>query len=221
MNVMTLEEKIEELDRQFGELIRKSPKTPEDMEEMERRRLALMNALLQQSKPLNDEVLEAGIRIKSVWDFVNTADKYPEAIPVLIKHLSRPYNHSIKEGIVRALAVKEAKGVANKTVLEEYRKLPKEDPEQPWIFHYRWAFGNTMNVIVTKDDLDELIEIVMDETNGESRTGFIEALAKIKSPKVIEVLHHLAKDKNQIVAERAKKMLNKKAKVQERKEKTG
>lgn len=214
---MTLEEKIEELEGQFGKLIRKSPKTPAEMEEMERVRLALMNALLQQSKPLNDEVLEAGIRIKSVWDFVNTADKYPEAIPVLIKHLSRPYNHSIKEGIVRALAVKGAKGIANKAVLGEYRKLPKEDPEQPWIFHYRWAFGNTMRVIVTKEDLEDLIEIVLDESNGDSRISFIEALAKIKSPKVIDVLHRLENDKSQLVAETAKKMLTRKAKAQERK----
>jgi len=76
-----------------------------------------------------------------------------------------------------------------------------------------------MSVIVTKDDLNDLIEIVLDKRNGESRTGFIDALAKIKSPKVIEVLHKLENDKNQIVAGRAKKILARKAKAQERKNK--
>lgn len=216
---MTLEEEIERLDKIFGDLVRKSPKNAADMEEMERMRILRMNALLQQGRPLADEVREVGIEIKSVWDFVNSDEKYPEAIPVLIKHLSRPYHRAIKEGIVRALAVKAAKGLANKAVIEEYQRLPREDLERPWIRDFRWAFGNTMSVIVTKDDLDELIKIVTDESNGESRTGFIEALAKIKSPKVIEVLHQLENDKNQIVADRAKKILAKKTKAAERKTK--
>ncbi len=208
---MNLNERIYELNTRFNELVGKSPKTPAEMEEKELVRAELEKALLKQSQPLHDDVLAVGIRIKSVWDFVNTADKYPEAIPVLVKHLTRPYHQRTRAGIVRALTVKEAKGIANKAILAEYRKAPKDD------FHFAWLFGNAMSVIVTKDDLDELIEIVKDEGNGESRTGFIEALAKIRSPRVIEVLHQLEKDKNRIVAERAMKMLARKAKSQERK----
>lgn len=210
---MTLEEEIRGLDLRWNELYEKRPNTPAEMEEKERIRAATIKLLRQQAQSLYDEVLETGIEITSVWDFVNTADKYPEAIPVLIKHLSCQYDHRTKEGIVRALAVKEAKRLANKAIIEEYHKARNED------HHYRWAFGNTMSVIVTKDDLDELIKIVTDESNGESRTGFIEALAKIKSPKVIEVLHQLENDKNQIVADRAKKILAKKTKAAERKTK--
>ena len=222
---MTDEEKnILELERRFVGLLQKRPRSPSEAEEMERYEEALIEALKRQAKDLFDEVLEAGIRIKSVWDFVNTADKYPEAIPVLVKHLNRSYHHRTKEGIVRALAVREAKGIANKAVMEEYHRLPKEDPEidpdEQWIYHYRWAFGNTMTVIVTKDDLEALIDIVTDESNGQSRSGFIEALAKLKSPKVIEVLHQLEKDKNQVVAELAKKILARNARANERKTKS-
>lgn len=210
---MTLDEEIRDLWFRWNELYDKRPKTPDDILEKNRIGELLDEAYKRHEKPLIDEVLKAGIRIKSVWDFVNTADRYAEAIPILIKHLSCPYDRRTKEGIVRALAVKEAKGLANKEIIEEYHKAPNED------HHFRWAFGNTMSVIVTKDDLDELIEIVTDESNGESRTGFIEALAKIKSPKVIEVLHQLENDKNQIVADRAKKILAKKTKAAERKTK--
>lgn len=207
------DKKLLELEQQFVEFVRKRFKSPAEMDEMERRRVLLMNALLQQSKPLHDDVLAVGIRIKSVSDFVNTADKYPEAIPVLTKHLKKPYHPNIKEGIVRALAVKEAKGIANKAIMDEYHKAPKKREG------FKWVFGNTMSVIVTRDDLDELLKIVLDEGNGDSRTGFIEALAKLKSPKVIEALHQLENDKSQIVAERAKKILARKAKAQERKTK--
>lgn len=211
---MRLEEKINDLGRKLGDLVRKPVKSPSEVEEMLRIREAFGKALQQQAAPLFDELAMVGIKIKSVWDLVNTSEPYPNAIPILVKHLSRSYHNRNKEGIVRALAMKDAKGIANKAVFEEYRKLPKESPEEPWIFHYRWAFGNTMRIIVTKDDLDDLIEIVTDESNGESRTGFIEALAKLKSPKVIDVLHKLEHDSNQIVAKRAKKMLVRKAKSQ-------
>lgn len=195
---MNLEE-LEKLWHRWGEFVRRRFKSPAEMKEKERIGDLLDKAFRQHEKPLIDEVLETGIRVESVWNFVNTADKYPRAIPILIKHLSRPYHHRVKEGIVRALAVKEAKGIANKAIITEYLKAPKDD------FHYRWTFGNTMRVIVTEDDLDELIEIVLDESNGDSRDMFVRALAKLKSPKVREVLNELANDRSEMVATEAKK----------------
>jgi HEAT repeat protein len=100
--------------------------------------------------------------------------------------------------------VKEAKGIANRAIIDEYHKTPKED------HHFRWAFGNTMRVIVTQDDLNSLIEIVLDEANGDSRDMFVRALAKLKSPRVRETLEHLINDKSKIVADEAKKALKRK-----------
>lgn len=216
---MTLEEEIQELDGKFSELIRKSPKTPSEMEEMERIRQALEAALRQHEKPLMDDLANVGIHAE-VWDLVNTSASYPEAILILIKHLSWPYHRDIKEGIVRALAVKEAKGIANKAIMDEYLRTPKEDSDHPWIYHFKWAFGNTMTVIVTENDLDDLIRIVLDESNGTSRDGFVEALAKLKSPKVMEVLSQLVNDKSKLVAQAAQKALDKKTRALERKAKS-
>jgi len=64
---MTLEERIYELDRRFGELIQKSPKTPAEMQEKERIRDALEGALRQEVKPLTDEMSQVGINA-DVWD---------------------------------------------------------------------------------------------------------------------------------------------------------
>ncbi len=110
----------------------------------------------------------------------------------------------IKEGIVRALAVKEAQGIANIAIMEEYHNAPKED------HHFRWAFGNTMRVIVTEADLDELIQIVLDKTNGDSRDMFVRALAKLKSPRVRETLEQLVNDRSEVVANEARKALKRK-----------
>ncbi len=204
---MTLEDEITRLHERFVTLVRKIPRLPSETEQMEKLIPVLEVLLNQQAQSLFDELAQVGIRIKSEWDLVNTSVSYPEAIPILTKHLSRPYHRRTREGIVRALAVKEAKGIANKAVMEEYLKLPKESPDQPWIFHYRWAFGNTMRIIVTKDDLDDLIEIVLDESNGDSRNMFVRALAKLKSPRVQETLERLTGDKCKTVAEEAQKAL--------------
>jgi hypothetical protein len=59
--------------------------------------------------PLVEELRAAGFQVESAWDFVNTSAPYPEALPILLRHLQRPYPGQIREGIARALGVQEAK----------------------------------------------------------------------------------------------------------------
>jgi hypothetical protein len=60
--------------------------------------------------PLVEELREAGYAVQSAWDLVNTATPYSKALPILLRHLPRPYPGPVREGIARALAVPEAKG---------------------------------------------------------------------------------------------------------------
>lgn len=188
---------ISKLDKRFRELVQKPNKSQEEIEEKERVRLKLESALDKDEKPLINELQEVGVKVSSAWDLVNTTKSYKKAIPVLIKHLSKPYYSKNKEGIVRALAVKEAIGTACKAVINEYHNIPKED-------HFlRWAFGNTMTVIITEDYIDDVIDIVLDETNGDSRQMFVSALGKLKSPKAKEVLKQLLNDKSEVIRKEA------------------
>ena len=59
----------------------------------------------EQSRKEQAKLWDAGFHVESVWDFVNTADKYPAAIPILLRHVNLPYSKRIKEGIIRALTV--------------------------------------------------------------------------------------------------------------------
>lgn len=210
---MKLKDKIDELNNRFNALVEKSPKTAPEMQEKEEVRIALEEALRIEAKPLTDDLLRAGIDA-DIWDLVNTDETYAEAVPVLVRHLSESYHQRTKAGIVRALAVKEARGIANKAIMNEYHKAPKND------YHFSWLFGNTMSAIVTKDDLDELIDIVLDETNGDSRDSFVLALGKLKSPRVQEVLNQLVNDSSPLVSQDAQKALKRISKEQERKTKT-
>jgi len=52
-------------------------------------------------EPLVRDLRTAGYEVESVWDLNSTA-AYPEALPVLLEHLARPYPAVVREGIARA-----------------------------------------------------------------------------------------------------------------------
>lgn len=55
--------------------------------------------------PLVADLHAVGYPVSSVWDLVNIHDDYPEALPVLVAHLTKPYPSVIRDGIARALVV--------------------------------------------------------------------------------------------------------------------
>src|SRR5262245_58972797 len=57
-------------------------------------------------QPIVADLRGAGLHVESVWDLVNTAEPYPDALPVLMEHLERGgYPDRVMEGLGRALAV--------------------------------------------------------------------------------------------------------------------
>ena len=63
------------------------------------------------------EIRDAGYDIDSVWDLVNNTPhpvlerrflgEYPDAYPILVRHLSVPHRKETREGLIRALTVKD------------------------------------------------------------------------------------------------------------------
>ena len=130
------------------------------------------------SEKVNNSLLEVGIEVDSVYDLVNTSMSYPEAIHPLIEHLKNIQDVNIKEGIIRALTVKEAKGIANNPLFEEYNKTNEIANSG-----IRWVIGNAFTVIIGAEDVDRILKIVSNKDNGMSRQMFVMALSKIKSRK--------------------------------------
>jgi hypothetical protein len=58
--------------------------------------------------PLAEDLRAVGLSASSAWDLVNSKEPYSQAVPVLLKHLQRPYSDRIREGIARALAIPQA-----------------------------------------------------------------------------------------------------------------
>lgn len=158
---------------------------------------------------IKTELEKVGISINDIYDLVNTNEPYPTALPVLLNLLETGIDDmGTKEGVVRALAVKEAIGKASPILIAEYNRVPKDK------MLLRWAIGNTIYTTITKDDVESILLIVQDKTNGISRQMFVAALGKVKTKKVENVLINLLDD-DEVIAyalEALGRMKSKKAK---------
>jgi hypothetical protein len=152
-------------------------------EEVDRERLT--DELRSAEGPLVNELKAVGSDVKSVWDLVNTSVPYPNALPILLEHLQRPYPVPIREGIARALAVPPAKFgwlVFVKLFREEQEKRVKDA--------LAVAIANTAD----DDTIKEVIALARDKQLGASRKLLLRALERLKSPLARTALSELDSD---------------------------
>ncbi len=152
---------------------------------------------------------EAYLDVQSVFDLVNTREPYPEAIPTLLCMLSQVSEPHIKEGIVRALTVKEARGVAARPLIEEFKKIEVPGKEQeareqgPMVirlWHLKWTIGNALGYVADKSVAEEIMELLRDKRHGGTRSELVHAIARLKPPGTVELLMELLDDENDLTA---------------------
>jgi hypothetical protein len=176
------------LEIKFIQLLKKPVKTSIELQEIEVIGRELELQYRKETLDLISELKEVGYDFNDVWEMVNTKEPYPKAIRILLKYLHKDYHDKNKEGIVRALTVKEAVGIASPFLIDEYNKTPKDK------LALRWAIGNAIYATATKNDIESILSIIQDNKNGISRQMFIRALGKIGSEKVESVLIKLLDD---------------------------
>ncbi len=143
----------------------------------------------------------AYIDVDSLDDLVNTNEPYPEAVPVLLEMFPQVNTLGVKETIVRALTVKEARGVAARPLIEEFKRTdaPRttEEAEQLGLYpllSYKWTVGNAIGFVATKEDLQEIFALLRDSRHGEARQQLIQALVRLKPEGAIPLLMELLND---------------------------
>lgn len=137
----------------------------------ERERQVRADELRAAEKPLVADLDEVGMHVTTVWDVVNTSTPYPQALPILIKHLRRGgYPDRSLEGMGRALAVK-----PSVQYWDELREL------------YSNALGHgaqeglavALSFAATKSQVDDLIELAKDGSRDDSRIIFLHPILKM------------------------------------------
>jgi hypothetical protein len=119
---------------------------------------------------------EIGLDVADVYDLVNSDVRYPEAIPVLMELLPEVKHPRMKEGIARALTVREACPQAGRLLLSEFVAHPMGTKSEQ---HGKWALGNALSVVADDSIFEQLVEVVQDGRHGWARSGMVGALARM------------------------------------------
>ena len=157
-----------------------------------------IQSMEEEDKRICKEVSKVGYEISSVWDFVNSPDNYPEALPVLVKLLPKISNPKTKEGIVRALTYRDSGIEVKEALVSEYRKfriISKND----YIESLRFTLGNALSVLCKKDDAKMILEFVGDSNYGRSRHMLFHYLAKFKIRESEETLIKLLEEDDIVI----------------------
>ena len=138
------------------------------------------------------DLMNVGVRVESAWDFVNTAEKYPAAIPVLLRHVALPYSKRVKEGIIRALTVNYAGPEVLRELIKQFCEQTDNSPNS-----LKWVLGNAISEVATPADAETVIALAMDSSHGDSRDLITQRLPRVVKNKarLNEVLQHLMRDK--------------------------
>ncbi len=132
---------------------------------------------------------DAGIPVSSVYDLVSTSRGYPAAIPVLLRFLSEDLDSNVKEGIVRALTTKEARGIAAKPLVAEFQRMRGSSA-------LKWAIGNALEEVADDSVLEDLVSLAGEKRHGDSRQMLVVALGKFRDPRATSVLVELLDDED-------------------------
>jgi hypothetical protein len=137
-------------------------------------------------KQLVADLRRCGVRVKSVWDLQSSPEPYPQAIPILLTHLQHPYVDRLREGIARALAVRDSRSVWD-LLVQLYREEPADSGTKT-------ALALAVATAADSDQLDELITLAKDPENGASRTMLLGKLRRSDDPAARAALDDLASD---------------------------
>lgn len=112
----------------------------------------------------------------------------PEAIKILLSHVSRKYDVNNRAAIARALISKNT-GPYWREILELFLR---EDDEVAG--EVKWALACVLNEIASKQNIDELIRLTLDPSHGSHRLILVRALGKVGGPAATAALKELRTD---------------------------
>jgi HEAT repeat protein len=132
-------------------------------------------------RPLTEALRQLGFEVDSAWDLVGRTAPYPEALPILLEHLSRPYPDRVREGIARALAVR---GDA-RFAWDELRRLYEAEPPET---DAKQGLAAALSAICDKTLVDDLAALAKDPKQGPTRILFVRAFRRLRAIAIVDEL---------------------------------
>ena len=116
---------------------------------------------------------------------MNTHERYPAAIPVLLQHIEQPYPDAIREGIARALATPDA--------LPHWKTLIRLFEGEP-ASRTQHGLAVALSVLCSRSTAGDVMNLIRDTKYGESRVFFVKALRRLRLPEANQVVESLKDD---------------------------
>ena len=133
-----------------------------------------------------------GIRVSNIQDLVKRKSERKAAIPTLLRLLKTVRTDRSRVGIIRALAIPGARGVATVPLIEEFKKIQPDDPPvREWV---KCEIGDALVVVADKASFSELVALVRDPRHGQARDMLPLALARVGGTRAVSVLIDLLDD---------------------------
>lgn len=152
-------------------------------------------SVFQEDKDVTKALQQVGLNVSSVYDLVNSKESYPQAIPVLLDFLPKVKDLRVKEGIVRALTVKKARGTgAAEMLITEFSKIDDSPNSLP----LKWAIGNALSVIADDEVFEKIVDLVYNKKHGKAREMLVSSLANMKDSRAVDVLIELLQDEETV-----------------------
>ncbi|NED97137.1 hypothetical protein G1H11_17705 [Phytoactinopolyspora alkaliphila] len=144
---------------------------------------ARAEVLRRAEQPIVDDLARAGVEVSSVWDLVNTSEPYPDALPILLDHLQRGgYPDRVMESLARALAVRPAASVWE-TFRDLYLRAEGRGEEG--------GLAVALAASATEEHLGALIDLLGDESKGDTRGHLMRAIKRVGGKRGRKVLESL------------------------------
>ena len=154
----TAEELIQELNKN-PDFLKKRNARDEHIKKLEE---IYSNDEIQLVSELNSELKTIGCHVNSVWDLVNSVSTYQVVCPILQNHLYLSHHERIREGIIRALTVKDVGREIEGALFECFKN--EQNKELNWVlsnalktvmpYHRRRKHPEIKEVFENKDNTE-------------------------------------------------------------------
>jgi len=189
----------------------------EEQERRERERQERAREWRKARVPLVADLRAFGVEVESEWDLVNTTKPYPDAVPVLLRHLPKGYPDRVREGIARALAARGPRALAAGRDRHAWDVLVVEfqKSKDPTALGAKWGMACALSVAGDDSVIEEVIELLSEERHGENRVPLLDVLARSQVEEAHRLLKNPADDPQ--LGQGAKELLKKKKRRRGRK----
>ena len=137
--------------------------------------------------PVIKDLRAHGIDVERLHNLRPTHPQFKSAVPILAEWVAKLEDPSEKEGMVRMLSVRAARGLVGNVLFAEFNKADSEKT-------VKWAIGNALAVVSTENDLPRLLAIAKAKQNGTSRQMVVLGLKRYNVPEVRKLLVDLLND---------------------------